>query len=189
MADTPAAGWYTDPKNSDRIRLWDGERWTQSTQPHPGKQAAAPAPPAPPRPAAAATAPPAERTRLRPMTWVILAMNGLLLLWFVAGASTDSGKDCVGEFADACRAGGQAGKGIALVLIIFVAAALNLIMGVIWLVTRGSWKEKQQAKVSRQCPYCAELVHKSAVVCRHCGRDIGFSIPTRPEHATAGSRR
>ncbi|BBK30281.1 zinc ribbon protein [Stella humosa] len=25
----------------------------------------------------------------------------------------------------------------------------------------------------RRCPYCAELVRKEAIVCRHCGRDIG----------------
>lgn len=29
------AGWYVDPKNAGQYRYWDGERWSQSTQPIP----------------------------------------------------------------------------------------------------------------------------------------------------------
>jgi hypothetical protein len=31
--ETQEAGWYPDPMVSDRLRLWDGEGWTERTQP------------------------------------------------------------------------------------------------------------------------------------------------------------
>ena len=50
----PEPGWYTDPTSEQRLRLWDGERWTDSTRPlapvrsdvplpHPPERAAPPA--------------------------------------------------------------------------------------------------------------------------------------------------
>ena len=35
------AGWYVDPRDTRQYRYWDGERWSQSTQPIPGEEPAA----------------------------------------------------------------------------------------------------------------------------------------------------
>jgi hypothetical protein len=32
MADSPAAGWHSDPENPDRMRFWDGQKWTDQVQ-------------------------------------------------------------------------------------------------------------------------------------------------------------
>ncbi|QIS41057.1 DUF2510 domain-containing protein [Clavibacter capsici] len=56
---TPA-GWYADPAGSDRLRWWDGTRWTDHLTDAPTATAAAPAPAATPdRPHVPPVAPPA----------------------------------------------------------------------------------------------------------------------------------
>lgn len=33
-------------------------------------------------------------------------------------------------------------------------------------------QRQKQANEYKECPYCAELIKKKAIVCKHCGRDI-----------------
>jgi len=42
----------------------------------------------------------------------------------------------------------------------------------------------QSKNYTRQCPYCAELVHRQAIVCKHCGRDIPIIIEKKFEYQT-----
>jgi hypothetical protein len=55
------------------------------------------------------------------------------------------------------------------------------------------------ANYSRKCPFCAELVRREAVVCKHCGRDLppdrdiadeaGRAMPrTRPGDVAADAK-
>jgi len=44
------------------------------------------------------------------------------------------------------------------------------------LVVSGDEKKTEerdiQSGAKKKCPYCAELVRKEAVICKHCGRDL-----------------
>ena len=76
------------------------------------------------------------RTRRRIFMWVILAINALFLLWVILAVNT--GESCSGKTGDAlttCQAG-QVGTGIGVALVIFLWVAADVILGVIYLVTR-----------------------------------------------------
>ena len=84
-ATTPEPGWYPDPTAPDRLRLWDGQAWTEQSRPW---NPAPPPPPADPAPPAAPV--PAERrnpvvpSRRRRM---IVEGTGLGLALLVTGSS------------------------------------------------------------------------------------------------------
>jgi hypothetical protein len=42
---------------------------------------------------------------------------------------------------------------------------------------QATWTKNAQTQATRKCPFCAELIKWEAVVCKHCGRDIGKPTP------------
>lgn len=104
----------------------------------------------------------------RILTWIILAFNVLMLLWLVfgvGGAAEDA--NCAAEtdeaLRDACEAGTAIGAGVGAILIIFLWALGDIILGVIWLITNRS---------KRSCPVCGNNVKKGEMVCKKCGYDF-----------------
>lgn len=77
--------------------------------------------------------------RWRPLTWVVLAFNLLMLVWLVVGvnAASDQGKSCVDQV---CEDANDVGTAIGAGVILFVWAAGAVILGVIWLVTNRSFQ-------------------------------------------------
>jgi hypothetical protein len=69
--------------------------------------------------------------------WVILAINALFLVWLVSALG--SGSTCEGMTGDhlsACQTGEGIGKGIVFIVILLLWALVDVILGVIYLVTR-----------------------------------------------------
>jgi hypothetical protein len=109
----------------------------------------------------------------RKMTWVILIVNLLFLIWVISGIAGggDAGADCVREAqnnefltkAD-CEAAAGAGTAIGVGIVIFLWALVDVILGVVWLVTN--------RKKTHECPVCGSDVKKGATVCPSCGHDF-----------------
>ena len=70
--------------------------------------------------------------------WVILAIN-LVFAWVVFEilASASSCKGMTGDDLSACQAGEGLGKGAAFLFVLIVWALVDVVLGVIFMVTRG----------------------------------------------------
>ena len=101
----------------------------------------------------------------RKMTWFILIVQVLFVIWIVGGASSaaDSCTGLSGDDLDICQAGTAIGASIGIGFIIVLWAFVDIILGVIWLVTGRS---------SRSCPTCGRDVKKGVTVCKSCGYDF-----------------
>lgn len=100
----------------------------------------------------------------RPLTWVILVINVLFLWWLISAFGADGGCEGLsGSELDACETGSSIGAGLAVVMIFVLWAIFDVILGVIWMVTKGS---------TRDCPTCGRRVKKGQVVCQSCGHDF-----------------
>ena len=74
---------------------------------------------------------------LRKFSWFILAVNVLFLVWIIGGVSSaSSSSNCTGLDAQTCRDATAIGTGIGAILIIALWAFADVILGIIWLVTR-----------------------------------------------------
>lgn len=71
-------------------------------------------------------------------TWVILAVNVLFLIWIIVGVASGSGNatNCGALSQQTCNDAGHAGTAIGVALIIVFWAVVDVILGVLWLVTR-----------------------------------------------------
>lgn len=94
----------------------------------------------------------------RPFTWVIVILNILFVVWVISAVGA---AECEAEreFQGACEAGTAIGVGI----IVGFWAVVDIILGILWLVTRGS---------RRQCPQCGYDVKKGQMTCKKCGYDF-----------------
>jgi predicted nucleic acid-binding Zn ribbon protein len=102
--------------------------------------------------------------RWRIFTWVILAFNLLMLIWVISGIASNA-RNCSGLTGDAltnCQAG-NVGTGIGVGLLILLWALGDIILGVLWLVTRPR---------TRDCPVCGNGVRSGMTQCRTCGYDF-----------------
>jgi len=80
--------------------------------------------------------PPPAKKKVRVFTWIILAINLLFVVWLVVGIAGVSSGTCDGLTQQNCDAAKAIGGGIGALLIIFLWVAADVILGIIWLVTR-----------------------------------------------------
>lgn len=106
----------------------------------------------------------------RILTYVILAFNILMLIWVIAGISSANGtpEDCGSLDVQTCNDAEAVGTGLAVVFLIFLWAAVDVILGIIWLVTNRS--------KGRPCPHCGHEVKNGVVQCRSCGYDFRMAM-------------
>ena|SRR5664279_3861147 len=79
---------------------------------------------------------PVKKKKVRVFTWIILAINLLFLIWLIAGITSVSTAKCDGLTQQNCDAAKAIGGGIGSLLVIFLWVAADVILGIIWLVTR-----------------------------------------------------
>ena len=90
----------------------------------------------PQQPYQAGPPPPPPKKKVRVFTWVILGINVLFLIWLIAGINSVSSSSCDDLDQQTCDAAKTVGGGIGALLIIFLWVAVDVILGIIWLVTR-----------------------------------------------------
>ena len=100
----------------------------------------------------------------RKFTWVILIIQVLFVVWIVAGTSsaTSNCDGLIGSDLELRQAGTAIGAGIGIALVIFLWVVVDIILGVIWLITN---------RGQRDCPTCGKAVKKGQTRCGSCGYD------------------
>ena len=100
----------------------------------------------------------------RKLTWFIMVIQVLFIVWIVAGTSsaTSNCDGLIGSDLELCQAGTAIGAGIGIAFIIFLWAIVDIILGVIWLITN---------RGQRDCPTCGKAVKKGQTKCGSCGYD------------------
>ena len=101
----------------------------------------------------------------RMFTWFILVVQILFVTWIITGTSSVA-SNCDGEVGEAlelCQAGTAIAAGIGMGLIIFLWAIVDVILGLIWLVTN---------RGQRDCPACGRAVKKGKTSCAKCGHNF-----------------
>ena len=83
-------------------------------------------------------APPQRKRKIRKFTWFFLAVQVLFLIWVIAGIASGSGQpsDCGGLDAQTCNDASDTGTAIGVFLVVGLWAFFDVILGIIWLVTR-----------------------------------------------------
>lgn len=75
----------------------------------------------------------------RKLTWFILAVQALFIIWLIVGlndASHQTAKQCAGQQATRlCHDASNAGSAIGAALVIGLWVAVDIILGLIWLIT------------------------------------------------------
>lgn len=91
-----------------------------------------------------------KKRKIRIFTWIILAINVLFLVWAIAAGVSGSGNasNCGTLDQQTCNDAAHAGTAIGIGLLIFLWAAVDVILGIIWLVTRK--REPQVVYVQQQ---------------------------------------
>ena len=104
--------------------------------------------------------------KLRPLSWVIIVVNILFVWWIFGGvgsAVNDSCKGLTGDDLTTCQAGTAVGAGIGVFFILILWVMIDIILLVIFLVTK---------KKGRECPGCGRKVKVGVTQCASCGHNF-----------------
>jgi hypothetical protein len=100
------------------------------------------------------------RPHWRKMTWAVLIFNVIMVAWVISAATASTGT-CQGLSANDCANVGAAAHGIAFTLQLVLWVIGDILLGILWLVTKG-----------RSCPTCGRSVKRGLTICRHCNHNF-----------------
>ena len=98
------------------------------------------------------------------MTWVVLVFNILMLIWLTTSL-TASTKNCNGLTASECAGVSDVAHSAVAAIQIVLWVLGDIILGILWLVTKG-----------RSCPVCGRSVKRGLVECKVCGHDFRVGV-------------
>ena len=104
--------------------------------------------------------------KLRPLSWVIIVVNILFAWWLIGGVGSAVSESCEGLTGDdltSCQAGTAIGAGIGVIFILFLWVMVDIILLVIFLVTK---------KKGRECPGCGRKTKVGVTQCASCGHNF-----------------
>lgn len=101
------------------------------------------------------------RPHWRLMTWVVLAFNALMLAIVIGVIVGGARATQCASLDQACRNAAAMGAGLDVVTTVVIWVVFDIILGVIWMVTRG-----------RECPACGRRVRRGVTICKSCDFDI-----------------
>jgi hypothetical protein len=78
----------------------------------------------------------APKRKVRVFTWVILVINLLFLIGVIAAVANSHKGTCNGLDTPTCNSAKDAGTAIAVIIVVVFWAAVDVILGIVWLVTR-----------------------------------------------------
>lgn len=101
----------------------------------------------------------------RKLTWFILIVQVIFVIWIIGGANSAASNcdDVPANELELCQAATAVGAGIGIALIIFLWIFVDVVLGLIWLVTN---------RKSRVCPACGSNAKKGQTTCKNCGHDF-----------------
>jgi DNA-directed RNA polymerase subunit RPC12/RpoP len=103
--------------------------------------------------------------KMRPLSWVIIAVNLLFLFATFSGLS-ETTKSCDGLTGDDlsfCQAGTAIGAGIGVAVILFFWVLIDVILLIVWLVSN---------KNQRECTKCGRKIKRGLIKCPKCGHEF-----------------
>ncbi len=101
------------------------------------------------------------RPHWRKMTWLVLVFNAWMILWLVTSLNDHPKGACAGLTASQCGTVAFVARGAIGVVLITIWVVGEIILGVLWMVTKG-----------RSCPVCGRGVRRGLTGCRRCGADF-----------------
>ncbi len=81
-------------------------------------------------------------------TWFILAVNVIFLIWIIVGINAGQSGSCDPAVnPQDCETAKDVGTTVGVALIVFFWAAVDVVLGVIWLITRRSRKHRDMERL------------------------------------------